>query len=476
MHYRCIVQGDFSYQKQAQPRLTNTLLFAQQSEARFVIFDTVTHPNTYTSNDNHVEKKTFSSNKLYQHVFEVAFRVYIEDIKEFIKNTVQKELEPLSHSRDFAAKQSARERRVLLKMWMAARYPLGYEAHEIAQLIAVLAPWQCNDDPTQPRDRDDMAPLALPAPPGGSWSCSQFVDTVVKGASKWRVPPFIQHGMFKHTISEAMELVGDLIRSQRQLWSHDPNEARDLMKAIMVKAIQELKINHVPWVVHRDGPCAQGQPSTQITHTVWLPLGGAEPKRLATMSRVLLNMGRTQEVKLLELCNKIALRDALMSWSATRQRLTNYHNVLHNQCLPSEWSYKNASIQAKDTLSKEVYTWLPEAYDPVNKPLHALTKLISIVFSGMLPRCFPPSDFSTEGITHMPQLADILANMPWESCDKRGATIAPPFITMITTFIIAIMDPESPFHRCKDLSCKKMFISKHSEYPSPIYASFASHD
>ncbi|KAG6377641.1 hypothetical protein JVT61DRAFT_14395 [Boletus reticuloceps] len=120
----------------------------------------------------------------------------------------------------------------------------------------------------------------------------------------------------------------------------------------------------------------------------------------------------------------------------------------------------NASIQAKDTLPKEVYTWLLEAYDPIHKPLHTLPMLISIIFSGMLPRCFPPSDVSTEGITYMPQLANMLTNMPWESRNKRGATITPPFI-------ITIMDPESPFHRCKDPSRKKMFINKHMSTPRP---------
>ncbi|KAG6373977.1 hypothetical protein JVT61DRAFT_4605 [Boletus reticuloceps] len=390
----------------------------QQSEVRFVIFNAVAHPDMYMLNDNRVEKKNLSSNKLYQHVFEVAFKIYIEDIKEFIRNAVQKELEPLSRSRDFVVKQSAREHRVLLKTWMGARYPLGYEVHEIAQLIAVLALWQCND-PAEPRNHEDMAPLAFPAPPGGGWSWSQHFQTLHI--------PFIQHGMFKYTVSEAMELVGDLIHTQRPLWTHDLDEARDIMKAIMVKAVQELKINHIPWVTVGDGPA----------HEEDLPLTSLTPSGCHWG-------GRAQEIghdeaRLLESCDKIALCDAQTIWSATRQ-CPNYHNVLHNQCLPSEWAYKNTSIQAKDTLSKEVYTWLPEAYDPINKPLHALAMVISFVFSGMLPMCFPPTDFSTE---------------------EKGATIAPPFITMVMTFIIAVMDPELPFHRCKDPSLKKIFMSKH---------------
>ncbi|KAG6373140.1 hypothetical protein JVT61DRAFT_6750 [Boletus reticuloceps] len=344
---------------------------------------------------------------------------------------------------------------------MATRYPLGYEVHEIAQLIAVLAPWQCND-PAEPRYRDDMAPLTLPAPPGGGWSWSQFMDAIIKGTSKWHVPPFIQHSMFKHTVSEAMEFVSNLVRTQRPLWTHDPDEARDVMKAIMVKAIQELKINHIPWVAVSDGPCARGRASTHITHTVWLPLGEAEPKRLATMFCILLDVGRAKEAKLLESWDQITLHDAQTIWSATRQRLTHYHKVLHKQCLPSEWAYKNASIQAKDTLSKEVYTWLPEAYDPINKPLHTLAMVISLVFLGMLPMCFPQTYFSTEGVTSMPRLTNMLTNMPWVSHEKKGATIASPFITMVSTFIIAVMDPESPFHICKDPSLKKIFMSKHT--------------
>ncbi|KAG6372836.1 hypothetical protein JVT61DRAFT_7259 [Boletus reticuloceps] len=191
---------------------------------------------------------------------------------------------------------------------MGTRYPLDYEAHEIAQLIAALTPWQRND-PAEPRDHEDMAPLSLPTPPGGGWSHSQFVDAIVKGASKWCTSPFIQHSMFKHTISEAMELIGDLIHSQRQLWTHDLDEVRDVMKVIMVKAVQKLKINHVPWVAVGDSAHVQERPSTQITHTVWLPLGEAEPKRLATTSRVLLDAGCAQEARLLESCNKITLHD-----------------------------------------------------------------------------------------------------------------------------------------------------------------------
>ncbi|KAF8137039.1 hypothetical protein EV363DRAFT_1293421 [Boletus edulis] len=259
----------------------------QQSEARFVIFDVITHLDMCMSNDKHVEKQNLSSNKLYQHVFEVAFKIYIEDVKEFVKNAIQKELEPLSWSRDFAAKQSARECR--------------------------------HNNPAEPRNHEDMAPLTFPAPPGGSWFQSQYVDAIVKGAFK-QLHPFIQHSMFKHTVSE---LASNLICTLRQLWTHDPDKARDIMKAIM------------------------------ITHTVWLPLGEAEPKKFATMSHVLLDT----------------------IWSVTHQCLTNYYKVLHKQYLPSEWAYKNASIQAKNTLLKEVYMWLSEVYDPINKPLHSLTMM-----------------------------------------------------------------------------------------------------
>lgn len=401
-----------------------------------------------------------SSDRLFQHVFEIAFKIYIEDVKELVKNAVEMELRPLSQSRDFAVKEVARERKVLLKSWLNTRYPLGYEPQEIARLIAALAPWQHNDPAN--RNQNDMVPLSLPAPPGGGWSRSQFVDAIIKGVDKRRAPPFIQHGMFKHTIAEAMQLVGDLMRHNQRLWLQDLDEVDDNMKATMVKAVKELKINHVPWVMGGNG--RRGRPSTHIMHTVWLPLGEAEPKRIPATSHVLLDAGRTREARILESCDKISLRDPQTAWSATRYRLTNYYKVLHKQSLPSEWTYKNASVQNKDTLSKEVYLWLPEAYDPIGKPLHALAMVISLVFAGMLPKVFAPSDFSTEGITSMPQLADMLANMPWEGREKKGTTESPPFITMVTAFIIAIMDKGSPFHRCNEPAHKKAFISKHSKH------------
>ena len=229
----------------------------------------------------------------------------------------------------------------------------------------------------------------------------------------------------------------------------------------------------------REG-CGRGQPSTKIVHNVWLPLGALEPRRVGAMSRVVINAGRMREAQFVEASEQTTLRDARTSWSACQYHLTGYHKVLHKEVLPHEWSYLNASLPKKKSNSEkhfcmETYEWAKSIYDPVSNPLHALAMVISLIFVGMLPRVFPPTNLPQD--TDMRSLATKLANMSWEERTKKGVSHAGPFMTMVSTFVIAMMDNSSPLMQCllgdnagSRIDEVRDFFSKHSEPRS------ASHD
>jgi hypothetical protein len=110
-------------------------------------------------------------------------------------------------------------------------------------------------------------------------------------------------------------------------------------------------------------------------------------------------------------------------------------------------------------------------YDPISDPLHAMAMVIPLVFVGMLPRVFPPTDLPQD--SDMRSLATKMANMPWEERSKKGVSHGGPFVTMVSTFVIAMMDLSSLLMKCvltekaesraDEVGC---FFNKHSESAS----------
>ena len=437
--------------------------FRQQSEATFLIADAVEHPSPFhVANPSVFDSDAQNLDGIMNHVFEVCLKVYVEDVKSLVAKAVSAETERLEDGRDFAARDAARTRRVALRAWLASKHPLSYEKDDFPSLLAAIAPLR--------NDTNGVA-FSLEAPPGEGRPMSFFVNKVVDGARKRREPPFLQDGMFQPTVVAALDAVGDIAR-RRYYWS-DVVVDDNFFKRVLARVASKLKINHVPWTRNVPEQRGPGRLPTQIVHNVWLPLGAAEPRQIEP-GHATLTPSQSRDAAILVSSDTIALGDPRASWSACRHRLSNYHKVLGKRCLPSEWSIEQASIQSKDAFCLEVYTWVRDNYDPT-RPLHAIATFLSLVFAGMLPHAFPPRSFDAPKKCSMTELANYIADLPWEErSEKKGASLVPPFITMVSTFIIGVMDERSPLAAgLADLHFKhitserrsevKSFVDKHSE-------------
>jgi len=313
-----------------------------------------------------------------------------------------------------------------------------------------------------PRRNNVTATFELSRPAQGGKPLSFFIDLIIKNSSGLqRRPPFIQKGSFQRifriAISECRKMY------LRHQYSADCIE--EIVSVIVTKIAQDLRINHIPWVPDH-APGAPGRPSSTIQHGIWLPLGETEHPRAQPKSNAPVSQSR--QIMAVRTSQKIALDDPSSRWSACTIRLSNFHKVLHKNSLPTEWHFDNAS----DTFQRSVYDWVSQKYDPLSNPLHAIALFIALIFTGLLPKIYPsevPQPSSIQNIYQAVRSSPFI-----EKVNKKGSTLPDPFITMVSGFIIAMMDSDSPLEKAlseqrggsADTNTKTQvtnFLSKHSE-------------
>lgn len=115
---------------------------------------------------------------------------------------------------------------------------------------------------------------------------------------------------------------------------------------------------------------------------------------------------------------------------------------------------------------EHTYNWVKDHYDGT-RPLHQTAMLIAIVFSKILPRIFnhTKSTNPSQGMT----VTQVVRNAPWTtttSDNRKGFTFPGPFVIMMSTFIIAIYEEQSPLRRYMAANGNSMgskWCRKHSE-------------
>ncbi|KAG6374589.1 hypothetical protein JVT61DRAFT_3945 [Boletus reticuloceps] len=133
------------------------------------------------------------NNDLLLHVFEVALKVYIEDIKNLVQSVMEEELRVLANSGDYVLRNSH-------QMWLKSKNPLSYKKDDFPHLLTALDPTRNNNGVT----------FSLEAPLGEDRPVSYFMAKIINGVDKRREPLFIQDSMFQHVVSAAMEVLSRL--------------------------------------------------------------------------------------------------------------------------------------------------------------------------------------------------------------------------------------------------------------------------
>ncbi|KAG2030241.1 hypothetical protein BDR03DRAFT_1017336 [Suillus americanus] len=421
-------------------RRTQELTYSKEHyeayEARFTIRHAINFlpANIYPHVNNHAMR-------IACYAAEIAFRVYFDDVKHLVHDSVLREIKPALEGDNRHARSVAKDRQTALGRWLDEDYPLSYSNPLTYLLRAVV------------NTNDGNGALQLTSSHLGNKPISFFVDIVIKQStnSVRRQPPFIAGGNFLAVMRVAIE-------EMKRCASRDSIQGKDIdffVSEAISHVCESLKINHIPWSANPTGD--RGNPSSTIVHDVWLNLGAASRPKPAP-SASFLTRRESIQVAALNSSAQVQLRDSRGDWSASEVRLNDFASVVHKVILPIEWNTDLASLSSCPQYIIDTYNYVQTTFNPL-VPIHHLSLIVSIAFSGLVPRVYAPT-FQKAGIPKEPhQLATYIRNLEWVSRPKRGGVNADPFITMVTTFIIALYDPESPTSLRSDL---KEWVAKHS--------------
>ncbi|KAG1721838.1 hypothetical protein EDB19DRAFT_1917044 [Suillus lakei] len=360
---------------------------------------------------------------------EIGLRVYFDDVKRLVQDSVLLEIQPALDGNDRHARRTANDRHTALSRWLDEEHPLSYSSNILAYLLRAIVD-----------TNDGNRKLELTKSHLGSKPVSFFVDIILKQCSTnptpRRQPPFITGGHFLAVMRVAID-------EMKRCASRDSVTGRDVdsfVSETITHVCQSLKINHIPWCTNPIG--GGGTPSSIIVHNVWLNLGAATAPKPAS-SASFLTRRESLQVAALNSSAQVQLEDSRGDWSASDVRLHNFASVVHKVVLPMEWSTDRASLTSSPQYIIDTYNYVQTAFD-MSVPIHQLAVIISIAFSGLLPKVYPPKAVQAEIPKASHLLTSYVRDLEWVSRPKKGASNPEPFVTMMSTFIIALYDPESP--------------------------------
>ena len=138
-------------------------------------------------------------------------------------------------------------------------------------------------------------------------------------------------------------------------------------------------------------------------------------------------------------------RNTNADWFAGQLTLETLHTVLHKTGLPSDF---RTPSPASEQYVDDTYSWVRQAYNGT-KPLHHFALLVAVIASQLLPRLFMPKDVNKQIFKNASptQVREIYGRMGWVSKGKKGQSDKTIFVTMITSFIIALYEPDSPLRQ-----------------------------
>ncbi|KAG2029409.1 hypothetical protein BDR03DRAFT_1018433 [Suillus americanus] len=379
---------------------------------------------------------------------EIAIRVYLEDIKRLVKDRVLKELRPILDGSDRPAHRLAKDRHTSLSRWLDEDFPLSYSNNVLPYLLRAVV----NTNTGNPT-------VELKGSHLGRKPLSFLVDLIItqcRTPNSRRRPPFITGGNFLPVMRVAID-------EMRDCAVHACIAAGDQTNAwvsqAMTHAFSILKVNHVPWCIP---PARHGAPSSVVAHDVWLNLGAAQ-KPLTQPSASFLTRQESLYMAALQSSEVMELDDPRGDWNALDVRLNKFSSVLHKTVLPIEWDKHAASLATSCEYVIDSYNYVQNTFNP-STPLHQLAIIVAIAFAGLTPKIFAPGIMRAQIPTQPNQLSAYIRGLEWvPRPEKRGATSQEPFITMMSTFVIAMSDQESPISkRVRGGSDIKEWLTKHS--------------
>lgn len=375
-----------------------------------------------------------SSGESHRMALSIAFQVlkiFVLDCKSFVARAVRRSI-----ARQIAAPLPLRDhgnsRQQALTSWMNEEYALSWAEGTSTTpttyryLLTLLA-----EDPTQPK--------------GG----------LVKSSEKWNYTRIAQH-MVEHGVNGFAPVVKNgyfhtalaLASVEIKKYAPNPAQADQWLISVLANTMQKEKIHFVPW-----HPASERRGTTKrlAVHTHWLFLDHRSTQSPHATSQTIDNPSPRATL------TRIAVQDSSADPCAPWSLPTSMQNmgILWNKTtLPLDWNITHATLSSSRTPATEyvpkTYEFVRDLYDG-NNWRHHLGLVLSILILPLLPLVFTSEEAKYEvgRANGTPAITRAIRGLPWiasTSATHRGTTAVKPYLTMLSTAIIGILDERAPLH------------------------------
>ena len=377
-------------------------------------------------------------------ICEIAFEAFFEDTKKLVAEGVRKDIkhriaDVSSPEQRKAALSRGRRREVALKSWLKSKHPLAYGQNGGHETFNLLVRAVVRDE--------DSASHGLPGWDLNAITPFDFVESLIKMSTedKPKTPhaPVLRDGTFLPVLKVAHAAILDIAKMDGTV------SQTTFLKQKLRQALNVFQVNFFPSHQQQTGSGRGGQYTLPVFNS-WGHLGIKD-----VVGNSLLRPDRAASISLIE-PETVAYNNAIASdcnapWNAASLDLVSMKEVLKKTTLPLDFTRPSLS---REEYVNDTYRWVKENYDGT-KHHHHLALLVSmVVASSLLPRIFLPQDLRQMFVKSHTQedIRNIYREMDWVERGKKGTTKKSLFVSMITTFIIAIYEKESPLRRHMDKS------------------------
>lgn len=360
-----------------------------------------------------------------------ALKLFVQDVKDLVaKHVWQKIKEGLSDA-DHNIHRHALERKKMLTSWEKDQFPLSWNSLNAQKgsynkLLVIL-----NKDTSKqmlPSLQHSMEQL----------SYHDLAALLVKFAKPGTITathaPIQSKGFFVSALPLAYE----------QMKHHKPDHTTHEVFAteIFGTMLKKMEIHFVPW--HCDPSGRSGPSPSKVDPEWWMTIDRTKPHTTIPIQQ---SVAESSHAAALE----VAAVNPSASWSIPA-KLHQMQELWKKSCRPDDWNIEHASLQNADESHKYVadtYEYVDNVFN-ASKWQHHMALVWAILFSRVAPF------LSYRKPSHLPKNASELVinktirDLPWVtpvSKHRKGIKSPKPFVTMVSTTIIALREAKSPLYK-----------------------------
>ncbi|KAI9452141.1 hypothetical protein BJY52DRAFT_1226307 [Lactarius psammicola] len=369
-------------------------------------------------------------------ISEITFMALFDDVKRLVADGVRNDIAlTISNARDPEQRRIAisrgNDRESSLKTWLSKDRPLSYGQidlnHTFTSLVkAVIA------DP-------DLISYGLPNFVEHAMTPTTFADSLIKMSSPLDpsppAAPVLSNGSFLPLLKEAHRILLSLSQETHTTQQHA------FIRLFFLRAIQLLRIRFVP--SHRPRSARSGASPRVPVFNSWANLGVKDVTPIPSLP-ILPSLPSSSQIAADSALTNALATDANADWSIKEISIPKIHSILHKSSLPDDFATPSlTNVPYVD----DTYAWVKSVYT-TSKPLHHLALIVAIIASSFIPNLFPPKNIPKRlfhNANTPSQVHAVWNTLSWVKRDnKKGMSDRLIFISMFTTFIIALYEPNSP--------------------------------